>query len=131
MAAHIHTHMHAHTTQSQQLYHTCIHVHVRTCTHVPVWKVQQSICIAVMSSGRGIEESSVLEVSATEYLPELSPIHLQYINETSHMYIHVLTTDSGTMYNVSTFVGIRGHTVHVLYTCTVYIHVCTVFYCTT
>ena len=33
MAAHTHTHI---TTQSEHLYHTCIHVHVRTCTHVPV-----------------------------------------------------------------------------------------------
>ena len=84
--------------------------------YIPVWKVQQANCIAVMSAGRGIEESSVLEVSATEYIhvhvPELSPVHLQYVNETSRHCTHVYTC---TCTNIIHTYHIQWYNVHNVY----------------
>ena len=90
---HTYTHMQTYTTQSQHVSYMYMYMYVHVQVHRYLCgRFNRQICIAVMSAGRGIEESSVLEVSATEYnIPELSPVHLQYVNETSIHCTHVYT----------------------------------------
>ena len=110
MAPHIHTHARTHnTTQSEHLYYTCIHVHVHTCTHV-----QQSSCITVMSSGRGIgaglfvDSSLFSSSSSAPVLLEPAPLSTDiscFRPTTTTTYTHIGTSS----------LGIKSHGSHVTY----------------
>ena len=107
-----HTHARTHnTTQSEHLYYTCIHVHVHTCTCT---HVQQSSCITVMSSGRGIgaglfvDSSLFSSSSSAPVLTEAVPLSADiscFRPTTTTTYTHIGTSS----------LGIKSHGSHVTY----------------